>query len=93
MALNKEKLAAAIAAKGDLTKAQAAQAVSDFVEVVTEELASGGSVRLGGLFTLSVRESAARNGRNPQTGATITIAARKALKVSASSALKEALNK
>ena len=61
-------------------------------EVVTEELTNNGKVQLVGFGTFDVAERAAREGRNPQTGATVKIAACKSAKFKAATALKEAIN-
>ena len=63
-----------------------------FIDVVTEELKKGGKVQLVGFGTFEVSERAAREGRNPQTGDTMTIQASKAPKFKAGKALKDAIN-
>lgn len=61
-------------------------------DAITGELSEGGEATLPGLGKLTVKERAAREGRNPKTGETIEIAARKAPHFSAAKALKDALN-
>lgn len=92
MAINKTQLVQMVAENAGLTKVQAGAALDAFISAVTTELASGGKVSVAGLGNWSVRQSAARKGRNPQTGAEILIEARKAPKFSAASALKTAVN-
>ena len=90
--MNKVELSAAIAEKAAISKKDADAAVKAFVDVVTEELKKGGKVQLVGFGTFETSTRAAREGRNPQTGETMTIAASKAPKFKAGKALKDALN-
>jgi DNA-binding protein HU-beta len=73
--LNKQDLVASIAEKAGLTKKDAEKAVNAFVDTVKSSLSSGDKVSLVGFGTFEVRERKARSGRNPQTGAEITIPA------------------
>ena len=70
----------------------AENALKAFTDVITEELKKGGKIQLVGFGTFEVSERAAREGRNPQTGKTMTIAASKAPRFKAGKALKDALN-
>lgn len=90
--MNKTELVAAIAEKTELSKKDSEKALKAFVDVVTEELAKGEKIQLVGFGTFEVSERAAREGRNPQTGKTMTIAASKAPKFKAGKALKDAVN-
>ncbi len=90
--MNKSELIDAIAASADLSKASAGRALDAVVDAVTGALKSGDSVSLVGFGTFSVKERAARSGRNPQTGATIQIAAAKVPSFKAGKALKDACN-
>jgi DNA-binding protein HU-beta len=90
--MNKVELSAEIANETGLSRKDAEAAVKAFVDVVTEELKKGGKVQLVGFGTFEVSERAAREGRNPQTGETMTIAASKAPKFKAGKALKDAIN-
>ena len=90
--MNRTELVAAMAEKANLTKNDAEAALKAFTEVVAEDLKNGGKVQLVGFGTFEVSERAAREGRNPQTGATMTIAASKAPKFKAGKALKDAIN-
>lgn len=90
--MNKTELTAAVAEKTGLSKSAAAAAVQAVTDVITEELAAGGKVQLVGFGTFDVTERAAREGRNPQTGETMTISASKAPKFKAGKALKDAVN-
>ena len=90
--MNKTDLIDAIADSADLSKAAAARAVDAMVEAVAGALKKGDQVSLVGFGTFLVRERAARTGRNPQTGATINIAASKVPSFKAGKALKDAVN-
>ena len=89
--MNKKELVAAIAEKAEMTKTNAEIALGAITEVVAEELAKGEEVTLVGLGKFTVRERAARKGRNPQTGETIDIAATKSVGFKAAKALKDAV--
>jgi DNA-binding protein HU-beta len=82
----------AIADAADLSKADAGRALDAFISVVTKALQAGDSVTLTGFGTFDVRKRAARQGRNPQTGATIKIKASKNPGFKAGKALKDAVN-
>ncbi len=90
--VNKQELIENIAGSADITKAAAARALDTVVESITESLKKGDSVVLVGFGTFSVRDRAARTGRNPQTGQEIQIAAAKVPAFKAGKALKEAVN-
>ncbi len=90
--MNKSELVAAIAAKTELSKKDSEKALAAFTEVVAEELKKGEKIQLVGFGTFEVAKRAAREGRNPQTGATMKIAASNAPKFKAGKALKDALN-
>ena len=90
--MNKTELVAAIAENAEISKKDAEKAVKAFVEVITEELKKGEKVQLVGFGTFEVTSRAAREGRNPQTGNTMKIAACKAPKFKAGKALKDAVN-
>jgi len=90
--MNKGQLVDKIAEGADISKASAERALNAFTETVTEVLQNGESVALVGFGTFSVRDRAARAGRNPQTGATIQIAAAKIPAFKAGKALKDSVN-
>lgn len=90
--MNKAELVAAIAEKTELSKKDSEKALKAFIDVVTEELIKGEKISLIGFGTFEVSERAAREGRNPQTGKTMQIAASKAPKFKAGKQLKDALN-
>ena len=90
--MNKSDLIEHIAKEADLSKASAARALDAFVSGITETLKQGSEVSLVGFGTYSVRERAARTGRNPQTGATIQIASAKIPSFKPGKALKDAVN-
>lgn len=89
--MNKTELAAAVAAATGQTKTDAAKSVDAVLDAITAELKAGGDVRLVGFGTFSVAQRAAKEGRNPRTGATIKIAASKQPKFSAGKGLKDAI--
>ena len=90
--MNKTELVAAMAEKAQLSKKDAEAALKAFTDVVEEELKKGEKIQLVGFGTFEVSERAAREGRNPQTGETMTIAASKAPKFKAGKALKDSVN-
>lgn len=90
--MNKTELVAAMAEQADMTKKDAEKALTAFTEVVAKELRNGGKIQLVGFGTFEVAERAAREGRNPQTGETMQIAAAKAPKFKAGKALKDVVN-
>ena len=89
--MNKNELVNAIATAMDTPKAQSREFIDNFVEIVTKSLKKGEKVQISGLGTLEVKSRKARPGRNPQTGETITIAARKVVGFSVSKPLKDAV--
>lgn len=90
--MNKSELIEAIAASADIPKAVASRALDAMVDSVTETLKKGDSVSLVGFGTFSVKERAARTGRNPQTGKPIEISAAKVPSFKAGKALKDSVN-
>ena len=90
--MNKAELIDRIAESSDISKASAGRALDAAIEAITDSLKSAESVSLVGFGTFLVRERAARTGRNPQTGATIQIAAAKVPAFKPGKALKDALN-
>ncbi|MCC5811852.1 MAG: HU family DNA-binding protein [Ectothiorhodospiraceae bacterium] len=90
--MNKSELIEAVAQSADLSKASATRAVDAVVEAVTKALKENDTVSLVGFGTFSVRERAARSGRNPRTGETIKISASKVPSFKAGKALKDAVN-
>lgn len=73
--MKKDELVQAVAEAAGLNKAEADRALSAIVETVTGAVAKGDRVQIPGLGTFEARERAAREGRNPQTGETMQIAA------------------
>ena len=90
--MNKTQFVDAVAQKAGMSKREAEAAVNAMTAVVTDALKAGDKVQLVGFGTFEVKTRAARNGRNPKTGETITIAASKAPAFSAGKALKDAVN-
>lgn len=85
--MNKAELIDAIASESKLTKADAQRAVDGLVDATTKALKKGDRITLVGFGSFSVAKRAARTGRNPQTGATIKIAAKKVVKFKAGAEL------
>lgn len=90
--MNKSDLVEAIAKSADMPKAAAARALDATIETIKKALKKGDTVSLVGFGTFKVGKRAARNGRNPRTGATIKIKAAKVPKFSAGKGLKDAVN-
>ena len=90
--MNKTELVAAMAEQANITKKDAEAALAAFTNTVAAELKKGGKVQLVGFGTFEVSTRAAREGRNPQTGAVMKIAASKAPKFKAGKALKDEVN-
>ena len=88
----KTELVAAMAEQAGLSKKDAEAALKAFTDVVSDELKNGGKVQLVGFGTFEVSERAAREGRNPQSGEVMKIAASKAPKFKAGKALKDLVN-
>ena len=90
--MNKSDLVDAIAKSAELSKAAASRALDATVDTIKKALKKGDTVSLVGFGTFKVGKRAARNGRNPRTGATIKIKAAKVPKFSAGKGLKDAVN-
>ena len=90
--MNKTELVAAIAEKAEISKKDSEKALKAFIDVVSDQLKKRDKVQLVGFGTFEVSERAAREGRNPQTGKTMKIAACKAPKFKAGKALKDEVN-
>lgn len=90
--MKKSELVEVVAEKTGLTKADATRAIDATFAAITGALKDGDKVPLVGFGTFAVSKRAAREGRNPQTGETVKIAARNAVTFKAGSALKDAVN-
>ena len=90
--MNKAELIDVVAAKTDLSKADAGRALEACLNAISEELKNDGSVALIGFGTFSVSHRAATTGRNPRTGEAIQIAASKNAKFKSGKGLKDAVN-
>jgi len=90
--MNKTDLIAAMAEAADIPKAAAGRALDGMVDAIVTALSKGEQVSVIGFGTFSVRERAARTGRNPQTGEAIEIRASKNPSFKAGKALKDAVN-
>jgi DNA-binding protein HU-beta len=87
--MNKAELIEKIATDAGLTKKEAGAVLDSFTDTVTKTLKKGDKVTLVGFGTFSVTKRAARNGRNPQTGAVVKIKAKKVAKFKAGKELSE----
>ena len=91
--MNKSEMARKLAARSGLTQAQSADVLETVFSpvngVIADELDAGGKVSIGGFGTFEARERAARSGRNPRTGESITIAAKKYPAFKAAKSLKD----
>lgn len=90
--MNKAELIDAIADSANLTKADAGRALDGFIDAVSNALKRGETVSLVGFGSFGVKERAERQGRNPQTGKTITIKAAKIPSFKAGKALRDSVN-
>lgn len=90
--MNKTELATAVAEATGLSRTDAGAAVDAVLDSISNSLAKGESVSLVGFGNFTVKERAARTGRNPRTGETIQIAAAKVPGFKAGKALKDAVN-
>ncbi|HVP53635.1 MAG TPA: HU family DNA-binding protein [Candidatus Eisenbacteria bacterium] len=91
--MNKTDLVEKIAVSTGVTKTAAAAAIDCFVDSVTAALKKGDRVTLVGFGTFSVSQRKARNGRNPQTGGVLKIAARRVAKFTPGVELKKHVNR
>jgi DNA-binding protein HU-beta len=89
--MTKAELVEKMAKDADISKAAAGKALDSMIDGVKKTLKKGNKVSLVGFGTFSISKRKARTGRNPQTGATIKIAARKVPKFSAGKAFKDAV--
>lgn len=90
--MKKVELVEAVAEKTGLTKVDSTKAIDATFAVITEALVKGDKVPVAGFGTFGVSERKAREGRNPRTGETVRIEARKAVTFKAGTALKDAVN-
>lgn len=90
--MNKTELVQALATATETSQAAATRSLDAFVKIVSDELAKGGEVALPGFGSFKKAERAERSGRNPQTGAAITIAASTSVKFVPGAALKALMN-
>lgn len=90
--MNKEQLVKQIATQANLNQKQASDALSAVCSSITEALSANDNVQLIGFGSFSISERNARTGRNPQTGAAITIPAKKIVKFKASKKVDEEVN-
>ncbi|UOO89615.1 HU family DNA-binding protein [Vitreoscilla massiliensis] len=90
--MNKTELIAAMAQEAGISKTEAERVLNAFTTTVQSSLKAGADVAISGFGTFAISESAERQGRNPKTGESITIAAAKKPKFKAAKALKDTVN-
>lgn len=90
--MNKTELVQSLAAATEQSQAAASRSLDAFIKIVSEELAKGGEVVIPGFGSFKRTERAERAGRNPQTGAAMTIAASTAVKFTPGATLKASVN-
>ncbi len=90
--MNKQELIDVVAESADLPKASATRAIDAVLDAITDALKKGDAVSLVGFGAFNVKARAARTGRNPQTGASIEIAASNVPAFKPGKALKDAVN-
>lgn len=90
--MTQAELIDALAERADLSRATAGKTLNALIGVVADALKRGDEVRIAGFGTFAVAERSERQGRNPQTGETITIAASRGARFTAAKAIKDALN-
>lgn len=91
--MNKRELINEVATAADVTKRDAEAVISSIISAITGAVSRGEGVELGGLMMVRVTNRAARTGRNPKTGETVQVAARRAVTIKPAAALKAAANK
>ena len=89
--VNKDELARTVAARSGLDNSKAKKAVEAALEEITKQIAGGNEVRLTGFGKFSAVQREARQGRNPQTGEAMQIAAKRVPKFTAGAELKKAV--
>jgi integration host factor subunit alpha len=90
--LTKADLADAIYATVPVDKQKASQIVEDYIQIIKDALANEGKVMLSGFGSYEVKQKPPRRGRNPQTGQSITLRARRVVKFKPSQLLRRAIN-
>lgn len=90
--MNKSDLVEKMAKDCDISKAVAEKAINSVMDAIMEAMSAGDKVTLVGFGTFSVAERAAREGRNPQSGKAIKIAAKKVVKFKVGSKLADAVS-
>ena len=88
--MNKTELIEAVATRSKTTKTQTTAMLNGLLEVIQENMTNGNDVQLVGFGTFSVTERAGREGRNPSTGETMTIPAKKVVKFKPGKAISDA---
>ncbi len=91
--MNKADLIDAIAKDARISKADAGKALDSLTKRITQSLKKGENVTLVGFGTFSISKRKARTGRNPQTGETIKIKAKKTVRFKTGKQLEEMLNR
>ncbi len=90
--MHKAELVAKVAESAGITKAQAQESLNAITDTITDALSTGDTVSLIGFGTFSIRQRSERKGKNPQTGAEITIPASKSVGFKPGKSLKDSVN-
>ena len=90
--MNKNEFVSALAAKADISKTKAAKCLDSLISIIKNELSNGGDIRIVGFGSFSVKETAPKDIRNPQTGQKMHVAASKRVKFAAGKDFKSAIN-
>ncbi len=90
--MNKTEIIAAAAERTRIDKKTVADAFNAVLDIMTESLVDGEPVRITGLFTLAVKDQPEREGKNPKTGLTIPISARRKVRMTVGKELKKKVN-
>lgn len=91
--MNKSELIDQVAARTDMAKTEAAEAVDAVLKTIEDNLSRGADIAITGFGKFHVAERGARQGRNPRTGETIQIQASRVPRFSAGAGLKQAVNR
>ena len=91
--MKKSDLAARLQSQTGMTGKKSQELLDTVLDLIKETLIAGDDLRISGFGSFEVRKKAARKGRNPQTGATITIEAKRSVSFKPSIVLKESINK
>jgi len=90
--ITKKEIAIKLAEKSNITKAEAEKYITNFLEVITEELKTNDKIQLTGFGAFIAQNKPTTKGRNPKTGVEITIPARRSVRFKVGELLKKGVN-